>query len=219
MAKAKFGYGWLLKFILAAILLGVGIFMVFADEVVYAITGVAIIIFSLLRVYPLLKSLHKEILRTLNLIEIIFDTIIGGVMLYIALTRDLESEQIWSGVYRFTLAFVFYARGLVFFNSVVFFGEKTEVPKFWIHIVALTLGAIIAVMPGFDYGTVGIFFLIISVIGAAYLGYDGYGGYRKYREYSKSLNEGKKPEKKPVGEKELPQPITEEKEEKETYIN
>ena len=219
MAKAKFGYGWLLKFILAAILLGVGIFMVFADEVVYAITGVAIIIFSLLRVYPLLKSLHKEILRTLNLIEIIFDTIIGGVMLYIALTRDLESEQIWSGVYRFTLAFVFYARGLVFFNSVVFFGEKTEVPKFWIHIVALTLGAIIAVMPGFDYGTVGIFFLIISVIGAAYLGYDGYGGYRKYREYSKSLNEGKKPEKKPVVEKELPQPITEEKEEKETYIN
>ncbi|MBN2696774.1 MAG: hypothetical protein JXR38_04465 [Bacilli bacterium] len=219
MAKAKYGYGWLLKFILAAILLGVGIFMVFADEVVYAITGVAIIIFSLLRVYPLLKSLHKEVLRTLNLIEIIFDTIVGGIMLYIALTRDLANEPIWSGVYRYTLAFVFYARGLVFFNSVVFFGEKTEIPKFWTHIMALTLGAIIAVLPGFDYGAVGIFFLIISVIGAAYLGYDGYGGYRKYRDYSKSLNEEKKEEKKPKVEKELPKPINEEPEEKETYIN
>ncbi len=45
MNKAKYGYGWVLKFVLAAILLGVGIYMVFADEVVYAITGVTIVIF------------------------------------------------------------------------------------------------------------------------------------------------------------------------------
>ena len=71
MDKARYGYGWVLKWLLAAILLGVGVYMVFADEVVYTITGVSIVIFSLFRVVPLLKSLHKEVLRTINLIEII----------------------------------------------------------------------------------------------------------------------------------------------------
>ncbi len=220
MSKAKYGYGWVLKFILAAILLGVGIYMVFADEVVYAITGVTIVIFSLFRVYPLIKSLHKEILRTLNLIEIIFDTIIGVLMVYIAFTyKDALSDQaIWSQVYRFSLVFFFYARGLIYFNSVVFLGEKTEVPKFWIHIVALSLGAIIAVYPNFDYEIVGIFFLIIALIGSAYLGYDGYGGYKKYRTYSAELNQGVAKSKKK--DKEAPRPVIEEpEEEKRPYVN
>ena len=59
--KSKYGYGWILKFVLAALLLGVGIYMAFADEVVYTITGVAIVLFSLLRVIPLMKSLHKGV--------------------------------------------------------------------------------------------------------------------------------------------------------------
>lgn len=193
MSKAKYGYGWALKFLLAAILIGVGVYMAFASEVVYTITGIAIVIFSLFRVIPLLKTLKTEMLRTINLIEIIFSFLIGGVIIYIGITKgaNLDNEPIWADIYRFSLVFFFYARGLVFFNSVVFFGEKTEVPKFWIHIASLTLGAIIGVLPGFDYALVGIFFLIISLIGASYLGYDGYGGYRKYRLYAKELNDGK----------------------------
>lgn len=219
MNKAKYGYGWVLKFTLAAILLGVGIYMAFADQVVYAVTGITIVIFSLFRVYPLIKSLNKEILRTLNLIEIIFDTLIGILIIYIAFTyKDTLSEgNLWSQVYRFALVFFFYARGLVYFNSVVFLGEKTEVPKFWIHILVLSLGAIIAVYPNFDYEIVGIFFLIISLFGAVYLGYDGFGGYKKYREFSKQLNDGDSLGKQK--EKQAPQPIIEEPEEKRPYVN
>jgi len=219
LQKAKYGYGWLLKFILAAILLGVGIYMVFADEVVYAITGVTIVVFSLFRVYPLIKSLHKEVLRTLNLLEVIFDTLIGAVMIYIAFSQsNLSNQAIWSAVYRFSLVFVFYARALVYFNSVVFLGEKTEVPKFWMHIVILSLGAIIAVYPNFDYGLVGVFFLIIALIGSVYLSVDGYGGYKKYREFQKDLNLGK--EKTKEIEKDVPRPVIEEpEEEKRPYVN
>jgi hypothetical protein len=221
MSKLKYGYGWALKFLLAAILVGIGIYMFFASEVVYTITGVAIVIFSIFRVVPLMKSLNKEVLRTINLIEIIFDTLIGVLMVYIALTRNLEDEAIWGLVYRYALAFFFYIRALVYFNSVVFFGEKTEVPKFWIHIILLTIGAIIAVLPEFDYGSVALFLLFISIVGAGYLGYDGYGGYKKYREYSKDLNMAKEKEKtKDQGiEKELPRPIVDEKEEKRPYVN
>ncbi len=224
MKKPKYGYGWLLKLILAALLLGVGIYMAFADQVVYAITGIAIIIFSLIRVIPLLKSLNKEVLRTLNLIEIIFDVLIGALITYIAFSRgdNLDNEPIWAGVYRYSLVFFFYARGLVFFNSVVFLGEKTEVPKFWFHITSLTLGAVIAVLPNFDYNLVGIFFLIIALIGSVYLGYDGFGGYKKYRQFQLELNEGKsKKVEEPIVDKPKKQPVIEEpvEEDKRPYVN
>ncbi len=197
MAKSQYGYGWLLKFVLAAILLGVGIYMAFADQVVYAITGVTIIVFALLRVYPLIKTLKKEILRTLNLVEIILDTLIGVALLLIAIYKadELSGSNVWAYVFRYALVFFFYARALVFFHSVVFFGEKTEIPKFWVHIVALSIGAILIVSPDFSYSTVGILFLIIALIGALYLGYDGFGGYQKYRTYAQSLNEGKTKDK------------------------
>lgn len=217
----KYGYGWLLKFILAAILVGVGIYMVFADEVVYLITGIAIVLFSIFRVIPLMKSLNKEVLRTINLIEIIFDTLIGAAMIYIVLSKRDLSEGIWSGVYRFSLAFFFYARGLVYFNSVVFFKEKTEIPKFWVHIIALSIGAVIAFQPDFDYNTVGIFLLLISLVGASYLGYDGFGGYKKYRAYQKELNQEKEKNKPKEIDPEAPQPtiVDEKKEDKRPYVN
>jgi hypothetical protein len=217
----KYGYGWALKFLLAAILVGVGIYMVFADEVVYLVTGIAIVIFSIFRVIPLMKSLNKEVLRTINLIEIIFDTLIGAGMIYIVLSERNLDDGIWREIYRFSLAFFFYARGLVYFNSVVFFKEKTEVPKFWVHVVSLSIGAIIAFQPDFDYNTVGLFLLLISVVGASYLGYDGFGGYKKYRQYQKEINAEKEKNKPKEIDPDSPQPaiIDEKKEDKRPYVN
>jgi len=188
----KYGYGWLLKFVLAAILLGVGIYLIFEKEVVYLITGVAIVIFSLFRVVPLMKTLNKEVLRTINLIEILIDLVIGGVLIYVAVADKIDTSKIWNFVYRYSLAFFFYARALVFFTSVVFFEEKTEVPKFVAHIISITVGSIIAVWEGFDHVTVALLILIISFIGAAYLGYDGFNGYKKYRNFQLELQEGKR---------------------------
>ena len=188
----KYGYGWLLKFVLAAILLGVGIYLIFEKEVVYLITGVAIVIFSLFRVVPLMKTLNKEVLRTINLIEILIDLVIGGVLIYVAVADKIDTSSIWNFVYRYSLAFFFYARALVFFTSVVFFEEKTEVPKFVAHIISITVGSIIAVWEGFDHVTVALLILIISFIGAAYLGYDGFNGYKKYRNFQLELQEGKR---------------------------
>jgi hypothetical protein len=220
MAKFKYGYGWLLKLILAAILLGVGIYMVFADQVVYTITGIAIVVYSLVRVVPLLKTLEKEVLRTINLIEIIFDVILGGVMIYAGITKPgTTSWDTWLAIYKYMLAFFFYARGLIFFSSVAFFEEKTEVPKFWFHIVAITLGPVILLWQNFSPSTLGWIFLFISVAGSAYLGVDGYGGYKKYREYSKSINTKKEVQKDSKIEKEIPQPIKDEKEQNETYVS
>ena len=217
MGKLKFGYGWLIKFILAAILIAAGILMkIYEVEVVYASTGIGIVMFSLLRVVPLMKTLKKEVLRTVNLIEIIFDTIMGGLMIYIAFSGN-ANDPFWITVYGYLLAVFFYARALIYFISLYYMGEKSEANKFWFHIVCMTMGPVIFVLTLMKQDiitTLGWMVLFISVAGGAYLGYDGYGGYRKYRESSKALNEETSKTKKTIIEKELPRPIAEEKEEK-----
>ena len=204
MAKAKYGYGWLIKWIVAAILLGVGIFMALADDVVYTITGIVITVYSLFRVYPLMKTLNKEVLRTINLIEIIIGVVLGAVMIYAGISGLDSNQDLWSGLFRWFLAFFFFLRGVVFFTSTTFFEEKSEVPKFIFHIIALTLAGAIAMWENFEAGTLGWLFLFISVASAIYLGYDGYGGYSKYRKYQKVLNQDKEKEAKIKVDKELP---------------
>lgn len=232
MAKAKYGYGWLIKWIVAAILLGVGIFMALSDDVVYTVTGITIAIYSLFRVYPLLKSLDKEVLRTINLIEILIGVVLGGVMIY-AGVKGVKTDQAetWSKLFRWFLAFFFYLRGIIFFVSTTFFDEKTEVPKFIFHIIAISLGAALVLWDNFDAGTLGWLFLFVSIASAAYLAYDGYGGYGQYRKFSKSLNTKKEKETQVKYEKDLPkeeiqkekdlpnQHQEEEEKQEETYIS
>ena len=232
MAKRKYGYGWLIKWIVAAILLVVGIIMAVEFEVVYTITGIVIAMYSLFRVYPLLKTLNKEVLRTINLIEIIIGVVLGGVMIYAGI-EGLKSgdADTWRKLFRWFLAFFFYFRGLVFFVSTTFFDEKTEIPKFIFHIIALSLGAVLIMWDTFEAETLGWLFLFVSVSSAVYLGFDGYGGYSKYRKYSKSLNSKKEKEAEVKYEKDLPkddsqkekdlpeQPKEEKEKQEETYIS
>ncbi|MFA5006309.1 MAG: hypothetical protein WC509_02445 [Candidatus Izemoplasmatales bacterium] len=229
MDKKKFAYGWLLKWILAAILIAVGILVMFQSQIVYIITGIAITIFSLFRVYPLMKTLKKEVLRTINLFEIVFDTIMGILMiLAVALwwpAPGAESGNFWYESYGYFVAGFLYLRAFIYFISMYFFGEKSEPAKFWAHLICMTLAPAILVLEILnDAGILGVItwvLLIISVIGGLYLAYDGYnggGGYRIYRQNSKSLQE-QKAKKAPV-EKEVPKPQPQPEEApKETYIN
>lgn len=214
MAKTKFGYGWLIKWILAAILIAGGILIkLFEVQVVYATTGIAIVIFSLLRVVPLLKTLKKEVLRTINLIEIIFDTIIGGLMIYVVFSGN-STDPFWISLYGYLLAIFFYARGLIYFVSMYFFDEKTEPLKFWFHLISLTFGAVLFTLAMLNQNimtTLGWIVLFISVAGGLYLGYDGFGGYKLYREQSKVLNEAKKAAApQPIVDKAISEPVREE---------
>lgn len=209
MKKLFKDYGWLLKFILAAILLAVGIWMVFADDIIFAITGFAIVIFSIFRVVPLLKTLENELLRTVNLIEIIFDTVLGALMVYVAFTQtESASWDSWLAAYKWMLAGFFYIRGVIFLSSTVFWSEKTEVPKFIFHLVIFTLAPVIIMWEDFRPQTLGILFLFMSIFGTIYLSFDGYGGYSRYRQRykAKTKKDKKEKEEKERPEKETPQP-------------
>ncbi len=203
----KLSYSWLLKWILAAILIGVGFTMFFSKELVFLVTGIVIIVFSLFRVVPLVKSLNKEILRTINIIEILLDLILGGIMIYVgtqALSTDWNPEAIWSVVYKYTLVFVLMVRGIVFLYSTVFLEEKTEQIKFWSHLAIFALGAAIIGIENFNEEWIAWLLLAISLLGGGYLIYDGANGYGNYRKYSQRLNQPKEIAKDSKVEKELP---------------
>ena len=224
MAKNKFGYGWIIKWILAAILIAAGILMkIYDKEIVYATTGIVIIIFSLFRVYPLMKTLNKEVLRTINLIEIIFDFILGALMVYVVFSGKLDIvNSIWVGLYGYMLTFFLLARGVIYFVSLYYFNEKSEAIKFWFHLICVSLGSAIFVLTIGSQDIIpslGWMILFISVGGGLYLSYDGYGGYRKYRESSKKINTKKEVVKDTKIEKEAPLPIQDEVKQEETYIN
>ncbi|MBN3490185.1 hypothetical protein JV173_01530 [Acholeplasma equirhinis] len=220
----KPSYGWLLKWILAAILIAVGVTMFFAQSVVFMVTGMAIVIFSLFRVVPLLKTLNKEVLRTLNLVEILFDIILGGIMIWAGVDayNTGQLDPVWGQVYKYTLVFVLVLRALVFLYSVVFLGEKTEQPKYWAHIIVLILGAMIVPIENFDHAWVAWLLLIISVLGGGYLIYDGAKGYGTYRRYSAELNQTKQVGKDKKIEKELPktdQPVIEKDDQDRPFVS
>lgn len=200
----KPSYGWLLKWVLAAILIGVGITFKFMDEFVYLVTGMVIVIFSVFRIRSLIKTLNTEKQRTLNLIEIVLSTIVGIVLIVVgikALNNELDPNGVWALVYKYSLVYFFAARALVYLYSVVFFEEKTEQQKFWTHVLLLPLATVIATNKNFDAEWIGWLLLLISLVGGAYLIYDGSGGYGKYRKYQQSINQKKKADK-PVVEKE-----------------
>lgn len=226
MAKNKFGYGWAIKWTLAAILIASGVLMkIYQEEVVYAATGIAVVIFSIFRIYPLMKTLQKEVLRTINLFEIVFDTILGALMIYAVFSGKVTSNTtnaFWDALYGYLLTFFMLARGIIYFVSLYYFDEKSEPMKFWTHLIFIGLGPVILTLTVLNKDiivTLGWIVLFLAVGGGGYLGFDGYGGYRKYREQSKRLNVKKQPEKDPRVEKELPKPVEEEKKQEETYIN
>ncbi len=226
MGKLKFGYGWAVKWILAALLIAAGILMLLnSGVVVYATTGLAVILFSALRVVPLMKTLKKEVLRTMNLIEIIFDFIIGGVMVFVAFSGKW-SDNFWIAMYGYLLAFFLLSRSVIYLVSMYYFDEKTEATKFWMHLIFFALGPVVLTLTilknstGVDIISLLIWALFIFALGGAvYLGYDGYGGYKKYRETSKKLNTEKQPPKEAPVEKEIPKPVADEVKQDETYVN
>lgn len=211
---------WIIKFVLAGILLGVGLFMAFSEDVVYLMTGVILVIFALFRVFPLLKTLKHEVSRTIHLLEVLITAILGGVLIFASLQMgsDGGNTSLWELVYRFGLGFVFYARGVIYFMSTVFYNEKTKVLEFIIHLASLSIGTAIVFSPQFDASLIGIFFLIISVIGAGILSVDGYGGYKKYRQMitQDEKQKDKKPEK--IKEKQQEVPLEDPKDER-PYVN
>jgi hypothetical protein len=180
MKKLFTDYGWLVKFIGAALLIAFGLVVKFIPESETFITilaGFIIIISSLFRVIPLMKTLHREALRTINLIEIIANVLVGGFLLY----WGFSGQASLGNFFGYLIGALLYVRGLIFFASAVLLGEKSEQPKFWFHLSVITLAVYMITKGNINPGTFAWLILFVSIGIGAYLAFDGGGGYKRYR--------------------------------------
>lgn len=182
MKKLFKTYGWILKFIAAALILALGIVFRFilkddAQIFVLVLTGMVLLIFGLFRIIPLVKTLKNKTLKILNIIEVSVNIIIGFLMLYFAFFQEGKLGNL----YGYLLGGVFYLRGLVYFVSVVLVHEKTYPIHFWVHLAFLTLGVVIFFNGDISTDTIVWIIFALSIIVATYLSFDGGGHYKRYR--------------------------------------
>jgi uncharacterized membrane protein HdeD (DUF308 family) len=214
-------YLWLFEFLGVAIILAVGIFAFVKEGVFLYISGLALIIFGLLRIIPLVKTTKDNLLKIIYSVEVAFN-VIAGVLLIVEGGKDDYSESLM----RYLVGAVFYLRGVLYFFGTVIRKEPTDYPKFVTHIVLITLGPIIIVTNLFTAEKPARVVLIIAVISAIFIALSGVKNYKNYRYEMLAKEETKRIKKQePVAEDKIedPQPAKEEiiipEEEKQDELN
>jgi len=184
-------YLFVFEWLGAAILLAVGIFAMVKPEIFLYIAGFVLIIFGLLRLYPLLKTTKDRLMMSIYLVEILLNVIIG-VFLIIEGGKDDPSTTIL----RYTIGGVLWLRGVIYFFAAVMRKEATDHVKFWTHIALFTLGPIIVFTDFFEQKNLALILLILAILSAVVISFDGYKNYKNYRYEWLAKEETKKVRKK-----------------------
>jgi len=180
--KAFKNYGWLLKTTGAALILGLAIFLEISkdgESIVSIFIGFAIVMYSIVRLIPFVKTQKSDVVKTINIIEITIDFAIGLALVLIPLVLTTGFGN--TDLFRYLLGSYLLLRGVVHFYSVGTHHEKSDLPLFVFHISAIVVGTILFYETAFNLAILIHIILVISVISGGYLGYDGYKGYNTYR--------------------------------------
>ncbi len=179
-------YGWAVKIIGAALLIAIAVFLELGDGegIVIPFVGGAIIIYSVIRLVPFVKTQKNDLIKTINIIEITIDIGIGLVLIIVEIFTSFDLG-IWFG---YLLGIYLMLRGAVHFYGISLGVEKSDVVLYLFHVFALVVGSYIFFFDGgFTAAILIHIILFFTVVSGGYLIYDGYKGYRVYR-YQKTLS-------------------------------
>lgn len=163
-----------------------------AQILVLMFTGGVFTVYALMRFIPLLKTLEKGSSKFFCLIEVIFDLIVGILLIFLA-AKQFGEEQ--SGIVKFfvenynlLIGIVLWLRGFVYFFTTIMFAERTDRIQFWIHIAVITAGSYLLGVK-IDAKWVAIGIAIIAFISGIAIGGEGFYEYGKYRKNLKERRE------------------------------
>ncbi len=202
MKKSLLKYMWLWEFIAAAFVLVMGIVCVVESNFLYTIVGVIFVILGVMRFIPLIRTTEDKLLRWFYAIELIADIVAGALLLYFGI-HDKDNDFLKKSIGYF-VGGIIYLRGFVYFFATSVRHEKYDLFQFFLHIVLLTLGAIIIGRGGFSLNQLSWFLFAIAVLSALFVIYQGCRGYRNYRNEYFAQSKTKKKTKKKDETKEMP---------------
>ena len=204
MPKTIKKYIWLFEWIAASLILALGLVIGFVDGVVLLATGISLVLIAILRVIPLFKTLKDKLMRWINLIEIILNLAIGGVMIYLTINAwNTDTDVELGKTFGYLLGASLFVRGVVFFIGTSFRNEHTDVIKFIANILFLSLGVWFVARPT-DEKSLGIFVLVIAALCSLFIILDGIKNYNNYRHEYAAEAETRRISKKQKAETELP---------------
>lgn len=178
-------YGWALKIIGAALLIGLAIYLEFGagEQIIVTFVGSAIIIYSCIRLVPFVKTQGSDLIKTINIMEITIDIMIGiFLIVYILFISDEMGA-----IFGYVVGPYLIIRGAVHFYGVSEGKEKSDLPLYIFHIAALIIGSYVLFYDGGFTAALLIHVILgLSVIVGGFLIYDGGKGYKVYR-YEKSV--------------------------------
>jgi len=208
-------YGFVLKLLGAALLVGLAIVLEVkkdeAQDIVIAIIGAVIIIYAVVRLVPYVKTQGSDLVKTLNIMEITIDVLLGAAMIIIQFVVD--------GGLGNALGYMLGAY-LVLRGSVHFFGvsegkERSDLVLYFFHIACLVVGGVVLVSGDIDAFLIIHIILGFSVVVGGFLVYDGGKGYKVYR-YEKAVYDQQITQDSPTVEKKVP--VTDEAEKEQPNI-
>lgn len=204
-------YAWVLKVIGAALLVGLALFLEFGDgeKIVIPFVGSLIVIYSIIRLVPFIKTQKSDLIKTINIMEITVSVLIGLFMIVGAIVID-DVTGTFSDIFGYMFGAVLIARGMVHFYGLSLGVEKGDAVSYFFHIGTLIAGTMVIMSGNFNAGILIHIILFFSVASGGYLTFDSHKGYKAYR-YQKTLTM-------PVGDssvvsKDVPDMIIPEKEE------
>lgn len=210
--KAIRKYGFALKLGGAALLVALGIVLEVkieeAKDIIVAFIGATIIIYALVRLVPYVKTQGSDLVKTINIMEITVDVLLGAAMIII----QFAVEGGLGVALGYMLGGYLILRGMVHFFGVSEGKERSDLVLYFFHVACLIVGGIVIVSGEIDAAIFIHIILGFSIVVGGYLFYDGGKGYKVYR-YEKAVYQQNVAGDSQKVEKELP--LTEDEAEKE----
>ncbi|MCF7926176.1 MAG: hypothetical protein K9L74_01180 [Candidatus Izimaplasma sp.] len=171
-------YSWVIKFVGAALLIVLAAYLEFfnGESIVIPFVGAIIVLTSFFRLVPYIKTQSNDLVKTINVVEITIDTILGlTLIIYTIAVGNLEE------VFGYILGVYLMLRGSVHFFSISTKDEESDYVLYFYHIAALIIGSYVFFSGNFTPGILIHIILVFSIVTGVYLTYDGYNGYKLYR--------------------------------------
>lgn len=195
-----YSYKFWVKIFACVLLVILGLLLLLKDDaaqsIVLMFTGGVFCVYALFRVVPLIRTLEKGASRALNIVEIIFDFVVGVFLIFLSVKSfgDVEGGVIgWSCEhYNILIGAVLWLRGFIYFVSTILFHEKTDKVQCFVHILVISVGAFLFGVK-IKAESIALGLAILSLLCAVVVGGEGFLDYNRYR--SKYKPKAKKPEK------------------------